>query len=107
MGLAGRQTCVYLSNSSNTKDELWGGGGPPFKAHDDSTLVDRAGNRVQLLGITSKIMVEMKKSSIQSAFVSTCDEPTWAAQCLEMFKVKDGSVMGSCVEAKMQLVYKV
>jgi hypothetical protein len=57
--------------------ELWGGGGPPFTALSNSKLKDRAGNFVELLGVSGRVLEEMKHHTIISAFVSTCDEPAY------------------------------
>jgi magnesium-dependent phosphatase-1 len=92
--------------------ELWGGGGIPFTAVSNSdnsvsVLKDRAGNLVELLGVSSRVLLEMKHHHIISAFVSTCDEPKWAKQCLQQFKTDEGSILASCAEQRMQLIYNV
>jgi len=71
--------------------ELWGGGGSPFKALKDGNLSDRSGTTVTLLGDIRRIMHEFKTdpkwSSTIIAVASSCDEPTWARECIQKFPV--------------------
>ena len=72
---------------------LWGGGAP-FKVSGDGTrrLLDKSGQRVELLGIAGHIIYEVKHepkwtaNDTKLAWVSTCDEPRWADECLRKFK---------------------
>ena len=72
--------------------QLWGGGSP-FTVDGDGTkkLFDRSGTPVKLLGISSHILQTLKSDEKWSdtvvAWVSCTDEPTWAAECLNLFKV--------------------
>jgi Acid Phosphatase len=72
--------------------QLWGGGSP-FTVDGDGTqqLFDRSGTPVKLLGISSHILETLKSNEKWSdtvvAWVSCTDEPTWAAECLNLFKV--------------------
>jgi magnesium-dependent phosphatase 1 len=108
--------------------ELWGGGGAPFRvaphasashAPRDQALIDRAHNRVTLLGESARILHELvhaprwahvnslpsvspalapaaasaadraasepASTRVIVAWVSCCDEPTWADECLAKF----------------------
>ena len=72
------------------------GSGPPFRAIADGTecLVDRSGEKVKLLGIAGRIFHDLKfdpqwESTI-CALVSCTDEPIWAQECLEKFKIYGG-----------------
>ena len=74
--------------------QLWGGGSP-FTVFGDGTkkLLDRNGIPVKLLGISSQILQTLKteekwKDTI-TAWVSCTDEPDWAAECMNLFKVKE------------------
>lgn len=75
--------------------ELWHGGGSPFRrdgSHVDHVL-DRSGTKVSLLGETRSLLRMLKfdplwRESIL-AISSTCDEPTWARECLRLFTVDD------------------
>ena len=71
--------------------ELWGGGGAPFKARQDGNLSDRAGTIVRLIGDVGQIMSEFKTDSKWEgsviAVASSCDEPTWARECIQKFPV--------------------
>lgn len=72
--------------------QLWGGGSP-FTVDGDGTkqLYDRSGTPVKLLGISSQILETLKTDKKWSetvvAWVSCTDEPSWAAECLNLFKV--------------------
>lgn len=73
--------------------QLWGGGAP-FVADGDGSkkLFDRQGAPVRLLGISSRVLQELKSEDRWSdtvvAWVSCTDEPEWAAECLNLFKVE-------------------
>eukprot|EP00760_Papus_ankaliazontas_P034822 PhM_4_TR7509/c0_g1_i2/m.84503/K17619/MDP1; magnesium-dependent phosphatase 1 len=77
--------------------ELWGGGAPFTKHHTQKhVLVDRAGVHVRLLGISGQVLEEIaqdprwKETGTYFALASTCDEPSWARECLTKFMVDDG-----------------
>merc|ERR1711955_68175 len=77
--------------------ELWGGGGAPFKVLQNGNLSDRSGTAVRLLGDVRQIMYELKRSNQWSntviAVASSCDEPSWAKECIQKFPVgSDGSL---------------
>ena len=67
--------------------ELWGRGGAPFTLTKNGSLKDRGGEEVQLLGDVRNIMLELKTDEKWKDTVigvaSTCDEPTWARECIE------------------------
>lgn len=87
--------------------ELWGGGGSPFSFINNSTLKDRVGNSVKLLGIAGEILDSLKDHpTIIPAYVSTCDEPDWAFECLSKFKTVNGHLLQDCVPKSLQLIYK-
>jgi magnesium-dependent phosphatase 1 len=70
--------------------QLWGG--PPFKKHTNGNLKDRNGTEVYLLGDSRSILHtlashELWKDTILS-YVSTCDEPEWARECLTKFDIE-------------------
>ena len=71
--------------------ELWGGGGSPFTIAKDGNLSDRSGTTVRLLGDIRKIMYEFKTDPKWSdaiiAVASSCDEPSWAKECIQKFPV--------------------
>ncbi|KAF8284006.1 putative magnesium-dependent phosphatase-1/HAD phosphatase, family IIIC, partial [Trypanosoma cruzi] len=77
--------------------ELWGGGGAPFRADpsDPNGAFDRAGTNVRLLGETrellQKLSTDPKWSSTSLAISSTCDEPRWAMELLQLFQFTDSS----------------
>ena len=71
-------------------------GGAPFKADGDGTkkLYDSQGAPVKLLGISSRILQELKTDKKWQntivAWASCTDEPEWAAICMKLFKVVSG-----------------
>jgi magnesium-dependent phosphatase 1 len=79
--------------------ELWGGGGSPFTKKNNGDVIDAAGNTVSLMGDARYVLTmlgtnEMFKNS-HVATASSCDEPSWAHECLEKFEIGNGRVMGS------------
>ncbi len=78
--------------------ELWGSGGSPFKVLKNGNLRDRSGTEVRLLGDVRSILHELKtdpkwKDTVM-AVASTCDEPSWARECMQKFPIGDGHVVG-------------
>jgi magnesium-dependent phosphatase 1 len=75
--------------------ELWGGGAP-FKSHNGEFLSDRKGERVNLLGSSREVLSQLcglpeyQEGALTIAYVSTCDEPAWARECLTKFLVPVG-----------------
>eukprot|EP00596_Hydrurales_sp_CCMP1899_P007321 CAMPEP_0119036514 /NCGR_PEP_ID=MMETSP1177-20130426/4264_1 /TAXON_ID=2985 /ORGANISM="Ochromonas sp, Strain CCMP1899" /LENGTH=196 /DNA_ID=CAMNT_0006996489 /DNA_START=85 /DNA_END=675 /DNA_ORIENTATION=+ len=84
--------------------QLWGGGAP-FKADSDGTqrLFDKKGSIVKLLGRSSYILEELKGEDRWSetvvAWVSSCDEPKWAEECLQKFKTSAGKSIGDYADS--------
>ena len=83
--------------------QLWGGGSP-FTFVNDAELRDRAGQKVWLLGSIQNILHELqtgdKWRDTKVAWVSCTDEPTWAAECLQLFKTTGGENIGSVVHSE-------
>ena len=89
--------------------ELWGGGAP-FKENQDGTLSDKRGTRVRLLGDVRNILHELKTDAKWSgaivAVASTCDEPSWARECIRKFPVGDGLKMVDVFQENVTEIYK-
>ena len=88
---------------------LWGGGSP-FTRHDDNTLSDRGGSKVKLLGATAKILDELKQppyTDTKVAWVSCTDEPTWAAECLDLFTTSSGAKLSTVPDSNLNKIFKV
>ncbi len=77
--------------------QLWGGGSPFRASPCGQHLIDSAGKRLSLLGPTRSLLVELSTSpewsGVELAYVSTCDEPEWARECLPMFALGGGLTM--------------
>lgn len=74
-------------------------GGAPFTPEGDA-MVAQSGERVVLLGAAREILRELRSdkwSAIKVGISSRTDEPAWAAELLEKFKV-DGMSLGSCFD---------
>ena len=78
--------------------ELWGGGGSPFQPHPSrrkDALVDKKGTTVALLGEARAIMQQLSfddQWKANKTFVgvsSTCDEPSWAVECMSKLFLDD------------------
>lgn len=71
--------------------ELWGRGGAPFTLTKNGNLKDRSGEEVELLGDVRNIMLELKTDEKWKDTVigvaSTCDEPSWARECIQKVEV--------------------
>jgi magnesium-dependent phosphatase 1 len=85
--------------------QLWGGGSP-FQVVDDGTkyLRDRVGAKVRLLGISGRLLHDLKYDpmweSTICALASTTDEPDWAQECLEKFRTTPGNEpLAACVDS--------
>mmetsp|Transcript_13036 Transcript_13036/g.15081 ORF Transcript_13036/g.15081 Transcript_13036/m.15081 type:complete len:186 (+) Transcript_13036:46-603(+) len=81
---------------------LWGGGGSPFRQDNRSgNVVDRSGTMVKFMGVSRSIFQELhcleKWSKTKVAFASCCDEPSWACECIELFRVSEGVNLKDCV----------
>ena len=78
--------------------ELWSSGGSPFKKEGDC-LVDRGGVSVHLMGdarfVLKQLGTDIKFQNTHVATCSSCDEPSWARECLEKFEIGGGQIMGS------------
>lgn len=71
--------------------ELWGGGAPFSYNPKNGDLIDSRQRGVYLLGDVRDIMYQIKtgeefKDSI-IAIASSCDEPSWADECLRKFRI--------------------
>jgi magnesium-dependent phosphatase-1 len=64
----------------------------PFDVVGDGTkeLRDRRGDSVKLIGESGRILHDLKHneywSGVRVAWVSRCDEPSWADECLKKFR---------------------
>jgi magnesium-dependent phosphatase 1 len=108
--------------------ELWGGGGSPFRVDPAAphTLRDRAHTQVTLLGESARILHALKThprwSNTVVAWVSCCDEPEWAYECLSKFNTDPSSIpnhpmplqassdqplrLEQCVDSKACMIFK-
>lgn len=72
---------------------LWGGGAP-FDVIADDKLLDRNNRPVQLLGAVPEILLELHSApeweGVVIGIASCTDEPSWAEECLQKFKLADG-----------------
>ena len=72
--------------------ELWGRGGAPFTLMKNGNLKDRGGEEVGLLGDVRNIMLELKTDEKWKDTVigvaSTCDEPSWARECIQKVRAR-------------------
>ena len=78
---------------------LWGGGGSPFSPTSNGNVKDRANTTVKIIGDLREILLDVqtdsKWSDTKIAVASSCDEPSWARECIgqisigEKYKLKD------------------
>lgn len=74
---------------------LWGGGSPFSPVDDRATVLkDKAGKKVELLGVCHELFDELSQSDKYKdtiiAWVSCTDEPKWAQECLQKFRTAQG-----------------
>jgi magnesium-dependent phosphatase 1 len=73
---------------------LWGGGAP-FESAADDKLLDRNERPVVLLGAVPEILLELKSdpqwAGVVVGVASCTDEPAWAQECMEKFRLADGT----------------
>jgi len=86
---------------------LWGGG-PPFTVVGHEELKDCSGAKVELLGISGKILDDLKAGGewggVKTAWVSCTDEPSWAEECMKKFKTPVGVPLVERIDE--QVIYK-
>ena len=86
---------------------LWGGGAP-FKPVSPVELHDSSGSPVRLLGVSGKVLDELKTlpewEGVVTAWVSCTDEPSWAAECMAKFKTPSLSSLEDRID--LQMIYK-
>ena len=79
---------------------LWGGGAP-FSVEDDGTLRDCRGAKVEMLGSVPEVLFELKTDpkwkGVKVCVASCTDEPSWAQECLDKFKLGDGTSLKSAM----------
>ena len=77
-------------------------GGAPFEPDGDAML-SQSGERVVLLGAARDILRQLRTtddwSATKVAISSRTDEPAWAAELLDKFRVDD-MVLGDCFDAR-------
>ncbi len=77
-------------------------GGAPFEPDGDAML-SQSGERVVLLGAARDILRQLRTtddwSATKVAISSRTDEPAWAAELLDKFRV-DAMVLGDCFDAR-------
>ena len=58
--------------------------------------------------ITQKVLSELKKNSNPYiiSWVSTCDEPDWAKECLQLFRTLDGKEIGHLCHPQSSMICK-
>lgn len=73
--------------------------GSPFTAVDGGrkSLLTKSGTKVNLLGSVGRILDELKTLAFwkdtKIAWVSTCDEPSWAKECLKKFRTTPNDIV--------------
>jgi len=90
--------------------ELWGGGAPFTATNDPNQILDSKHVPVTLCGDIRGTLQMLRQdatfSDTKVCYVSCTDEPTWAAECLELFKCDDGTPLSKVVHAELNQIYK-
>ena len=91
--------------------ELWGGGAPFTYNSKNGNLKDCSNKDVYLLGAVREILYDSKTNDKYKnstvAIASSCDEPSWAEECLKKMRIgPDLDVVLGSVFAESE-IYKV
>lgn len=74
-------------------------GGSPFHLESDEVAIGSKGEKVSLLGITSKVFDYLHDNKIIIAVASCTDEPAWADELLRKFKTPSNRTLFSLIES--------
>ena len=89
---------------------LWGGGGAPFKVTSGDHLSDRAGTVVRIMADLKSILKEVKTnqkwSNTKVAVASSCDEPSWARECIKLFPIDEKLKLKDIFDPNITEIYK-
>ena len=88
---------------------LWGGGSP-FTTQPNGDLVDSSGRKTYLMGAVREIFQELHTEpqwkGAKVGIASSCDEPSWARECLKKFTVGSGTPLQAIVDDNLIEIYK-
>ena len=91
--------------------QLWGGGGKPFNYGPNKLdLVDRSGTDVNIMADLRSILLDVKTdqkwSDTKVAVASSCDEPSWARDCIQKFGITDKIKLKDIFDSNLTEIYK-
>ena len=70
---------------------LWGGGGSPFTLAANGNVKDRGNTTVEIMADLREILQEIKSqpqwNQTKFAVASSCDEPSWARECIRLISI--------------------
>lgn len=94
---------------------LWGGGSPFSVDKTSGDLKDCNGKKTYLMGAVRQIMHELKladpakwgPNGVSVGVASSCDEPSWARECISKFQVApDGTTLADVISPNLIEIYK-
>ena len=89
---------------------LWGGGGSPFKPMPDGNVIDRSGTVVKIMAdlrsILSEVNSDPKWSETRVGVASSCDEPSWARECIRQICIGDKFKLKDIFDPNLTEIYK-
>lgn len=90
---------------------LWGGGGSPFKpCSKTGNVIDRSGTKVEIMAdlrsILQEVKGDLKWSQTKIAVASSCDEPSWARECIKLINIGDNLKLKDIFDPNLTEIYK-
>ena len=84
--------------------------GSPFTTQPNGDLVDSSGRKTYLMGAVREIFQELHTEpqwkGAKVGIASSCDEPSWARECLKKFTVGSGTPLQAIVDDNLIEIYK-
>ena len=89
---------------------LWGGGGSPFTPTSGGNVKDRGDTTVRIMADLRDILIEIKSdekwNETKIAVASSCDEPSWARECIRLISIGDKYKLKDIFDPNLTEIYK-
>ena len=89
---------------------LWGGGGSPFTPTSNGNVKDRANATVKVMADLREILLDIKTDTnwneTKIAVASSCDEPSWARECIRLIGIGDKFKLKDIFDPNLTEIYK-
>ena len=89
---------------------LWGGGGSPFTPTSNGNVKDRSNATVKVMADLREILLDIKTDTnwneTKIAVASSCDEPSWARECIRLIGIGDKFKLKDIFDPNLTEIYK-